>query len=443
MGTREGAARARFSGWEVEGKLFGAGIVAIMGAIVGGGLEAFGIEVPVLDSVSRQILLAVVGVVLLVASFAVRFRSSRPEDETPRPQPHLVATQSSATSTRPRRLDAAMPREVRVDRPTEVWVQVLRSKSEGFRATLPRFTKSGEEIGKDDVRTGAASVPFPKDPISGRVLPLELALEITAPDFSMDEATKQMHLSATDDSGLVIFSLVPNDAHEHSSVLITATAKRESAVITVGSVSLITRILEKTASVQESWVLASVPLAAVSELSSSELAAERWSDKKTIATPRTNETIVGAPRPKSPVCSHCGYSNTPDVEFCQKCGTFLNWSGDMVKPPPETDEPATPSSIPGIEAPDPESVEPQPVETAPAPRSTSTTPETETPDPEWDEPLYADESAMSLPRMEDVDEEAEHPELRATHRFRPWVFILGTVIVGALALWILVNVLTR
>jgi hypothetical protein len=412
MGTREGAARAKFSGWEVEGKLFGPGVVAVMGAIVGGGLEAFGVEVPVLDSVSRQILLAVVGVVLLVASFAVRFRSSRAEDEAPRPQPHLVTTQSSETSTRPRRLDAAMPREVRVDRPTEVWVQVLRSKSEGFRATLPRFTKSGEEIGKDDVRTGAASVPFPKDPISGKVLPLELTLEITAPDFIMNEATKQMHLSATNDSGLVIFSLVPNEAHEHSSVLITATAKREGTVITVGSVSLITRILEKTATVQESWVLASVSLPAVSEPGSSkEVAAERSSHKKKIGTQPTNETIVVAPRPKSILCSHCGYSNALDDAFCQKCGTFLNWSGDKVEPPPESKETATPSSIPGIEAPDTESVEPQPVEAAPASRPTS--PVSEAPVPE------------------------------SARRFRPWAYIaLGAVILGAFALWIVVNVLT-
>jgi hypothetical protein len=414
MGTREGAARARFSGWEVEGKLFGPGVVAVMGAIVGGGLEAFGIEVPVLDSVSRQILLAGVGLVLLVASFAVRFRSSTAADEAPPPQPELAAAQSSATSTRARRLDAAMPREVRVGRPTEVWVQVLRSKSEGFRATLPRFTKSGEEIGKDDVRTGAASVPFPKDPISGKVLPLELTLEITAPDFTMNDATKQMHLSATDDSGLVIFSLVPNEAHEHSSVLITTTAKREGVDITVGSVSLITRILEKTATVQESWVLASVSLPAVSEPSSSkEVAAERPSDKKSIVTPRTNETIVVAPRPESLVCSKCGYPNALDDAFCQKCGTFLDWSGEELKPPPDSDESGPPSTIPGIEAPAPESVEPQPSTAAPAPRPTPAVTEIEAPVPV------------------------------SARRFRPWVFIaLGAVILGALVLWIVVNVLT-
>jgi hypothetical protein len=415
MGTREGAARARFSGWEVEGKLFGPGVVAVMGAIVGGGLEAFGIEVPVLDSVSRQILLAGVGVVLLVASFAVRFRSSGADDAPP-PQPELAAAQSSATSTRPRRLDAAMPREVRVNRPTEVWVQVLRAKSEGFRGTLPRFTKSGEEISKDDVRTGAASVPFPKDPISGKVLPLELTLEITAPDFTMNEATKEMHLSATDDSGLIIFSLVPNEAHEHSSVLITARAKREGAVITVGSVSLITRILEKTGTVQESWVLASVSLPAVSEPSSSELAAERPSDKKSIATPRTNETIVAAPRPKSLVCSHCGYPNTLDVDFCKECGMFLNWSGNKVKPSPESEETV--------------------------PRSASTAPRIEAPVPESDEPPYV-EQATSLPPEVDRDENAVTLGTGATPRVRPWVYIaLGAVILSALVFWIVVNVLT-
>jgi len=44
------------------------GIVCILAAIVGGGLKALGIELPKLDSKTRQWLLAGFGVVLLIIS---------------------------------------------------------------------------------------------------------------------------------------------------------------------------------------------------------------------------------------------------------------------------------------------------------------------------------------------------------------------------------------
>jgi hypothetical protein len=44
------------------------GIVCILAAIVGGGLKALGIELPKLDSKSRQWLLAGFGVVLLIVA---------------------------------------------------------------------------------------------------------------------------------------------------------------------------------------------------------------------------------------------------------------------------------------------------------------------------------------------------------------------------------------
>ena len=45
--------------------LITAGVVAILGAVVGGGLKGFGVEVPLLASVKRQAALVVVGAVLL------------------------------------------------------------------------------------------------------------------------------------------------------------------------------------------------------------------------------------------------------------------------------------------------------------------------------------------------------------------------------------------
>jgi len=45
--------------------LIGAGIALMAGAIIGGGLSAFGVELPVFSSVGRQILLFLLGAVLL------------------------------------------------------------------------------------------------------------------------------------------------------------------------------------------------------------------------------------------------------------------------------------------------------------------------------------------------------------------------------------------
>jgi hypothetical protein len=45
--------------------LVGAGIACIIAAIIGGGLKAFGLEIPVLNSLRRQVLLAIFGAILL------------------------------------------------------------------------------------------------------------------------------------------------------------------------------------------------------------------------------------------------------------------------------------------------------------------------------------------------------------------------------------------
>jgi hypothetical protein len=49
--------------------LLGAGIACMIAAIVGGGLKAFGIEIPVLASARRQLALGAFGALLLVAAF--------------------------------------------------------------------------------------------------------------------------------------------------------------------------------------------------------------------------------------------------------------------------------------------------------------------------------------------------------------------------------------
>src|SRR5438046_1631560 len=49
--------------------LLSAGIACVIAAIVGGGLKAFGVEIPVLASAKRQAILAVFGCGLVIAAY--------------------------------------------------------------------------------------------------------------------------------------------------------------------------------------------------------------------------------------------------------------------------------------------------------------------------------------------------------------------------------------
>jgi hypothetical protein len=61
--------------------LLTAGVVCLIAAVVGGGLKAFGIEMPLLQSVQRQVLLAVLGAGLLVGAYFTQ----APHDNEPAP----------------------------------------------------------------------------------------------------------------------------------------------------------------------------------------------------------------------------------------------------------------------------------------------------------------------------------------------------------------------
>jgi hypothetical protein len=63
--------------------LLSAGAACVILAIVGGGATAFGVQIPVLNSVSRQVALGVVGVGFLAAAFVVGNRSAGPNPGNP------------------------------------------------------------------------------------------------------------------------------------------------------------------------------------------------------------------------------------------------------------------------------------------------------------------------------------------------------------------------
>ena len=55
----------------MENAFIAAGLTAILAAVVGGGLKAFGIEVPILASGLRQLLLGIIGVALLLIGMKI------------------------------------------------------------------------------------------------------------------------------------------------------------------------------------------------------------------------------------------------------------------------------------------------------------------------------------------------------------------------------------
>jgi hypothetical protein len=100
-----------------------AGLACLIGAVVGGGLKAFGIEVPILKSVSRQILLGCLGLALL-------FIGRLPQGAHPEAEPQKHAGQAvplAPTAAKNRRMSVNVNTSPRVVAPggsTEITVMV-------------------------------------------------------------------------------------------------------------------------------------------------------------------------------------------------------------------------------------------------------------------------------------------------------------------------------
>jgi hypothetical protein len=76
------------------------GLACIIAAIVGGGLKAFNIEVPALHSTTRQIMLAIFGVALLVASS--RYQDSLDTNATKATTPVSAPSADATMASKPR-----------------------------------------------------------------------------------------------------------------------------------------------------------------------------------------------------------------------------------------------------------------------------------------------------------------------------------------------------
>lgn len=86
----------------METVLLSTGLACLIAAIVGGGLKAFGIEIPLLQSLTRQLLLGGLGVLLVVLSFATPSPPPPPMDKTsPTPHPTRAASPTPTRVTQP------------------------------------------------------------------------------------------------------------------------------------------------------------------------------------------------------------------------------------------------------------------------------------------------------------------------------------------------------
>jgi len=76
----------------VNAVLLSAGVACVIAAVVGGGLKAFGIDVPVITSLKRQSVLFVVGILFLVSAWLLRDRTGGPDKAESAYRQLVVAT---------------------------------------------------------------------------------------------------------------------------------------------------------------------------------------------------------------------------------------------------------------------------------------------------------------------------------------------------------------
>jgi hypothetical protein len=133
-----------------------------------------------------------------------------------------------------------MPSEVVVEQPTEVWAQVCLPKSPGFVESLPQYTSSGEEIGKDDAKRFPGSVQFTER--EGRLMNSLLSVTVTSQDFHVVNETQTISLSPSHDSGVLVFEVVPTRVAARARLYVGVTQQQEGASVTVAVASVKTRV---------------------------------------------------------------------------------------------------------------------------------------------------------------------------------------------------------
>ncbi len=192
-----------------------------------------------------------------------------------------------------RRFEAAMPEKSKVGQRTEIRVMVALPDSPGLRAQLPAFTDAGDVIAKKDVIGNDAPLEFPINSATGEPLPINIFIAVNAPDFDIEQATKNISISPKFDSGTITFFLTPRLRQKLGRVIVEL-FKDEQRTILVSSLTLITEVRGRQDDVVDVvWHLATFPLSFAS-------ATHRKSKSiEPIPVRRIGEATVN-PQPKQP-----------------------------------------------------------------------------------------------------------------------------------------------
>jgi hypothetical protein len=123
------------------------GLACMIAAIVGGGLRAFGVEIPLLQSAKRQGLLAGFGLILLVAAYAV---AERPRQQTAAREILLFDNKNSDgvlnTPSRPAVFSIAEPHHV-----TSIWDYHWNGGNGATPGNIRLRRQDGKEFGPWEV----------------------------------------------------------------------------------------------------------------------------------------------------------------------------------------------------------------------------------------------------------------------------------------------------
>ncbi|MEH2177594.1 caspase, EACC1-associated type [Nostoc sp.] len=150
-------------------------------------------------------------------------------------------TQIKSSIEGQRHFEAAMPQKSKVGRRTEIRAMVALPDSLGLRAHLPSFTDSGDVITKNDVVGNDTPLEFPVNQVTGEPLPINLFLGVTAPDFEIEQVTKNIFISPKLDSGIITLFLIPRIRQRHGRVILEL-FKDEQRTILLSSLTLITEV---------------------------------------------------------------------------------------------------------------------------------------------------------------------------------------------------------
>jgi hypothetical protein len=104
-----------------------AGVVCIIASIVGGGLKAFGVEMPLLNSAPRQIILGIVGIIFIF--FGLDWHNRRLDDKkTTGTEKNKDSSSTFGASVQEMRITtSAVPQMVRPDNETKIVVFIFKT----------------------------------------------------------------------------------------------------------------------------------------------------------------------------------------------------------------------------------------------------------------------------------------------------------------------------